>query len=77
MSLGIPTGIPPGGNLMSDTINFDDIDEYGPETYTGTFNLDTATLDREELSGMASISIEARVEASGIEGEYLADGPRI
>lgn len=59
---------------MSDIIRFDDIDEYGPETYSGTYEIDTATLDREELSGIANISIEARVESSGNEGEYLADG---
>jgi len=59
---------------MSDVINFDEIDEHGPQTYRGRFEVPAKELDREEAAGSAAIEIEARVEQSGTPGEYVADG---
>ncbi|HSP34333.1 MAG TPA: DUF177 domain-containing protein [Thermoanaerobaculia bacterium] len=59
---------------MSDVIRFDDIDEHGPQTYKGHYEVPVAELDRDELAGNVSIDIEARVEKGSFEGEYVADG---
>ena len=59
---------------MSDVISFDDIDEHGPQTYQGRFELPATDLDRDEVSGNASIEIEARADKGSLEGEYIVDG---
>ena len=59
---------------MSDVINFDDIDEHGPQEYAGRFEIPASEIDRDEVSGNASIEMGARVEQGGSPGEYVADG---
>jgi len=59
---------------MSDVISFDDIDEHGPQSYRGTYDVTVADLDRDEVAGNASIDIEARVDSGSLPGEYIADG---
>lgn len=59
---------------MNDVIKFDEIDEHGPQTYHGRFEIPADELDREEVAGSGSIDIETRVEQGGSPGEYLADG---
>lgn len=59
---------------MSDVINFDEIDEHGPQTYSGQFELPPSEVDREEVSGPGTIEMEARVEQGNTPGEYIADG---
>ena len=59
---------------MSDVINFDEIDEHGPQTYSGRFEIPASELDRDEVSGDTTIEIEARVEPAGTPGDYAADG---
>jgi len=59
---------------MSDIIEFDVIDEHGPQTYRGTYDFSPAELHREEVTAAGSIQIEATVEKGDSEGEYVADG---
>lgn len=60
---------------MSDTsINFNDIEELGPQSYSAEFDITADDLDRDELTGSASVKIEATVRPGGAEGEYDADG---
>lgn len=59
---------------MSDIINFDDIDQFGPQEYRGTYQIDPSDFDREEVTGLGPATIELRVEATGVPGEYDADG---
>jgi uncharacterized protein len=59
---------------MRNTINFDEIDEHGPQSYDATFNDVTAKdLGRDEVSGVGPVHIEARAEKAG-DGEYDVDG---
>jgi len=59
---------------MRNTINFDEIDEHGPQSYDATFNdVTVADLDREEVSAAGPVRIEARAEKVA-EGEYAVDG---
>ena len=60
--------------VMSDVIKFDEIDEHGPQTYQGRFDVAASELDRDEINGSGSIEIEARVEPGNSAGEYIADG---
>ena len=59
---------------MSDVINFDEIDEHGPQSYQGRYDVPVAELDRDEVAGNANVDLSARVEAGGSPGEYVADG---
>jgi uncharacterized protein len=59
---------------MSDVINFDEIDEHGPQSYRGSFEIPVTDLDRDEAAGPGSIEIEARVESGSSPTEYLAEG---
>ncbi len=59
---------------MSDVINFEEIDEHGPQTCHGRYDVPLSELDRDEVAGNASVEIEARVEQGGSPGEYVAEG---
>lgn len=59
---------------MSDILNFDDIDENGPQTYKGHYEVPAAELDRDEVASNASVGIEARAEKGSLPGEYVVDG---
>ncbi|HEX8151879.1 MAG TPA: hypothetical protein VF698_02080, partial [Thermoanaerobaculia bacterium] len=59
---------------MSDIINFNDIDEHGPQTYGGSFDVPSDELQRIELTGDATAKIEATVGPGNAAGEYVADG---
>jgi uncharacterized protein len=59
---------------MNDVIDFDEIDERGPQEYQGRFELPVSEIDREEVAGTAAIEMDARVEQGGSSGEYILDG---
>ena len=59
---------------MREVIQFDEIDELGPQTYSGTFNFTAAEVDRQEIANAGPVEIEARVEPAGNEGEYIVEG---
>jgi DUF177 domain-containing protein len=59
---------------MSDIINFEEIDEHGPQAYRGRYDIPLSELDRDEIAGPANIEFEIRVEQGGSPGEYVADG---
>ena len=59
---------------MKHVINFDDIDELGPQSYDATFNdISVADVDREEVAGVGPVHIEAHAEKGG-DKEYVVDG---
>jgi uncharacterized protein len=60
--------------MQDTTIEFDVIDEHGPQTYRGTYDIAASELNREELKGASSITIEAVVRKGDAEAEYVADG---
>ncbi len=55
-------------------IQFDEIDKHGPQTYQGTYEVSASELDRDEVSTVGTIVIEARVEKGSQPGEYIAEG---
>ncbi|MFL6246053.1 MAG: YceD family protein [Thermoanaerobaculia bacterium] len=59
---------------MKDVIEFETIDEHGPQTYRATFDVQAGELVRDEVLGLGSITIETTVEAGDLEGEYVANG---
>ncbi len=59
---------------MNDIIDFDAIDEHGPQTYRGTYGIAPADVDRHEVTGLGDVTITANVEKGDAEGEYIADG---
>jgi uncharacterized protein len=59
---------------MKDFINFDDIDEHGPQSYDATFtDISVADVDRVEIDAVGPVRIEANAENSG-GAEYIVDG---
>ena len=59
---------------MNEIIDFDAIDEKGPQTYRGTFAIGASEVDRYEVTGLGDVTIEATVQQGDLEGEYLAEG---
>ena len=59
---------------MRDFINFDEIDEHGPQTYEGRFDIPVSELERVEAAGTAAVAIEVRAEPGYSAGEYIAAG---
>lgn len=63
--------------MKNDVIDFDLIDEHGPQTYSGTFDIPTEELDRDELGGGGNVEINVTVKQGHSEGEYFADGTAV
>ena len=59
---------------MNDIIQFDVIDEHGPQTYRGSYDLSPSVLSREEVTSSGRVDIEATVKQGDSEAEYVADG---
>lgn len=59
---------------MNDIIQFDVIDELGPQTYRGTYDISHSELNRPEVTAAGSVQLEANVQKGDAEGEYLAEG---
>jgi uncharacterized protein len=59
---------------MNDVIDFDEIDEHGPQDYQGRFELPVSEVDRDEIAGTAAIEMDARVDQGNSTGEYILDG---
>ncbi|HXG59522.1 MAG TPA: DUF177 domain-containing protein [Thermoanaerobaculia bacterium] len=59
---------------MNDIIRFDEIDEHGPQTYRGTFEISLSEIDRMEVSKVGPAAIEAKVGKGTEAAEYVADG---
>ena len=59
---------------MKDFIDFNAIDELGPQTYHARFDVSASDLEREEVANVGTAIIDTTVQEGGVEGEYLADG---
>jgi DUF177 domain-containing protein len=59
---------------MNDIISFDKVEKYGPQSYSGTYSIAPADLDRVEVAEDAEITIEAKAEKGNLPGEYIVDG---
>lgn len=59
---------------MSEIIDFDEIDELGPQTYRGTYDVAISELDRVELAAIGNVTIESTVDKGDVEDEYVANG---
>ncbi|HUP60124.1 MAG TPA: DUF177 domain-containing protein [Thermoanaerobaculia bacterium] len=59
---------------MNDIIQFDVIDEHGPQTYRGTCEISASELARPEFDNVLASTIEANVQNGDLPGEYIADG---
>lgn len=59
---------------ISTTIDFDEIEEHGPQTYRGEFDIPASELGRDpEVAGSAHVEIETTVEKGNAPGEYIAN----
>lgn len=59
---------------MEQTINFDTIDEHGPQTYEAAIDLTADEIDREEVIDLGPATIRAEARAGDMADEYIADG---
>ncbi len=59
---------------MNDVIEFETIDERGPQSYRATFEMNAEELGREEVVGLGTVAIDANVQAGDLEDEYVAEG---
>lgn len=59
---------------MKDVIDFETIDQHGPQTYSGAFEVPAAEFDGDEVASPVQGKINVTVQQGNVEGEYLADG---
>lgn len=59
---------------MNEFIDFNAIDEHGPQTYEARLAIDAAELDRFEVANVGEVSIRAKADKGDLENEYVADG---
>jgi len=59
---------------MNEVIDFDTIDEHGPQTYEGTYEVAVDELDREELASVGSVTIRVNAQQGHTDDEYITDG---
>jgi DUF177 domain-containing protein len=57
-----------------DFINFDDIDENGPQSYSRTFKISPSELERFEIADIGPVSITANARKGDLPGEYVVEG---
>ncbi|HYO75432.1 MAG TPA: DUF177 domain-containing protein [Thermoanaerobaculia bacterium] len=59
---------------MNDVIDFNSIDEHGPQTYSGTYDVTLEDLGRDEVASLGSVSIEANAKSGDMAAEYVTSG---
>jgi len=59
---------------MKDVIDFETIDENGPQSYRASFEINANDLGCEEVVGLGTVAIDTNVQAGDLEGEYIAEG---
>jgi uncharacterized protein len=59
---------------MSDVIVFDDIDKYGPQSYSGSYEVEAADVDREEVANVGTIALDVKVDKGSLPAEYVVEG---
>jgi len=59
---------------MQQTISFDKIDKYGPQTLSAAYTVAPDELDRVEVAEAAEIALEANVDKGSLAGEYVVEG---
>jgi uncharacterized protein len=59
---------------MRTTIDFDEIDEHGPQDFEASFEIPAAELDRDEVAAIGPVRIEAHADKGDAGNEYLVDG---
>lgn len=61
--------------MNNDFIQFDVVDEHGPQTYRGTYEIAASEFESaEEISGPARVTIDVRADKGNSEGEYELQG---
>ena len=55
-------------------IDFDAIDEHGPQQLRGSWELSAAEIDRDEVANAGTLSIETTVDLGDLAREYTATG---
>jgi uncharacterized protein len=59
---------------MNEAIDFDRIDEHGPQSCDGTYDVNVGDLDRDELAGVGSVTIHVDAKQGYQDNEYITDG---
>ncbi|HKR65568.1 MAG TPA: DUF177 domain-containing protein [Thermoanaerobaculia bacterium] len=59
---------------MDSVIDFETIDEHGPQTYHASFDIPASEVSREEVTNVGNVAIHATADQGDLEGEYIADG---
>lgn len=60
--------------MQKSSIQFDDLDKYGPQSYAGTFTVDVHELAREEVENLGEVSVDVQASPGDLPGEYVVEG---
>lgn len=55
-------------------IQFDEIDKYGPQSYSASFTVDAHELEREEIETLGEVTLEVQASQGDLPGEYVVEG---
>lgn len=66
--------VPRRKTTMIEVIDFNLIDEAGPQSYRAEFAIEPKELDREEVLALGPVSIQANAQTGDLPREYVADG---
>jgi uncharacterized protein len=59
---------------MNETIDFQAIDEKGPQTYSASYEVTADELSRDEVAQVGTVSIDATVSSGDAPSEYIGTG---
>ena len=59
---------------MNEVIDFETIDEHGPQTYHGRYDVTATDLDRPEVADGGVVTLDVTADRGYESDEYLADG---
>jgi uncharacterized protein len=57
-----------------ESVSFDEIDEFGPQSFTRTFDVTGEELDRPEVIRLGDVALEATADKGDAPGEYEIEG---
>ena len=60
--------------MKTEFIDFKAIDEHGPQSYHATYEVAVDEMERDELAGVGTATIDLNVKEGDLEAEYIADG---
>jgi uncharacterized protein len=60
--------------MQKTIIQFDDIDKYGSQSYSGSFAVEAHELGRDEIENIGEVTVDVQASQGDLPGEYVMEG---